>query len=534
MIKEVIRMGEISKKPNTLDKKRCYLILAALAILGTAAFRLLSHSRDSTRYCAVLGFSQGDAAALWAFESVIVLAMSAVLLYAVYELLFGKPDMPRLFTGLVFAFGMIFLLTISPLSVADEKTHFEAIYELSCKLLRRTVDPAFASFEGFSNHLNVCTGYLRVLHDFGGGYAFSGSVERDIVSSMWTLTYTAEYIPQMIGFSIALLLGRNMVTAFMLARFFNLLFYVLCVYLALKRNSKFRTLLGLAALMPMALQQAASLSYDNFINALSLLLLASLLEAVFSGEKLSIKKLLFIFVPAALLAPAKGVYCLIILLFFFIPKESFSGLKIGKKGCFALLLGACVLMFAFVSAPSMVRIMTSVRPGFETTGDSQYTVSYIFSHPLDTAKIFADTFNVYILQWLGGAVGYTLSTYSLDLPAWIVPVYFALLILSVQNVSGGGTALRRGMRPALLVYCAVVIFSFMMTMFLTWIRDTDKIIVGVQGRYFIPVIPALMLCLNSRLAELKKDPTRALVIAALLLLARTVLEILSYTLFSSV
>ena len=74
----------------------------------------------------------------------------------------------------------------------------------------------------------------------------------------------------------------------------------------------------------------------------------------------------------------------------------------------------------------------------------------------------------------------------------------------------------------------------MMTMFLTWIRDTDKIIVGVQGRYFIPVIPALMLCLNSRLAELKKDPTRALVIAALLLLARTVLEILSYTLFSSV
>jgi uncharacterized membrane protein len=527
-------MTAISKKTNTPDKRRCYLVLSLLVILGVIAFRLLSFSRDNTRYCDVLGFSQADSVTLWSFESIIALIMSAAVLYTVYRLLFKKNDMVRLFTALVFVFGFFFLLTISPLSVADEVTHFEAIYELSCKLLGRSVDPAFVSFEGFSNHLNVCTGYLRVLRDFGGSYAFSGSVERNIVSSMWTLTYFAEYIPQIIGFSIALLLGRNMVTAFMLARFFNLLFYVLCVYLALKRNSKFRTLFGLAALMPMALQQAASLSYDNFINALSFLLLASLLEAVFSGEKFSIKKLLFIFLPAALLAPAKGVYCLVIALYLFIPKESFSELKIGKKGSFALLLGACALMFAIVSVPSIIRIMTSVRPGFETTGDSQYSVSYIFSHPLDTIQIFADTFNVYILQWLGGAVGYTLSTYTLDLPAWIVPVYFALLILSAQNVSGKDTELCRGMRPTLLAYCAFVVFAFMMTMFLTWISDTDKIIVGVQGRYFIPIIPPLMICLKSKFVELKKDPTRAIVIVCVLLLARTVLEIFSYTLFSSV
>lgn len=182
----------------------------------------------------------------------------------------------------------------------------------------------------------------------------------------------------------------------------------------------------------------------------------------------------------------------------------------------------------------MIRIMTSVRPGFETTGDSQYSVSYIFSHPLDTIKIFADTFNVYILQWLGGAVGYTLSTYTLDLPVWIVPAYFALLILSAQNVPGEETALCRGMRPALLAYCAFVVLAFMMTMFLTWISDTDKIIVGVQGRYFIPIIPPLMICLKSKIVELKKDCTNAIVIICVLLLARTVLEIFSYTLFSSV
>lgn len=527
-------MTAISGKPNTGKIKRRSLIFAFAVMLCIAAFRLVMLSRDRARYCDVLGFSASDALTLWGFESVIVLVMSAVVMYAVYTLLFGKYDMPRFTAALAFAFGMIFLLTISPLSVPDEKTHFAAIYELTCKFLRRSSDPAFADFSGFSNHLNVCTGYLRVLHDFGGAYDFSGSVERDIVSSMWTLTYPLEYVPQIIGFSIALLLGRNMVTAFMLARFFNLLFYVLCVYLALKRASKFRTLFAIAALMPMSLQQAASLSYDNFINALSLLLLAALFEAVFSGEKLSIKKLAFIFVPAVLLAPAKGVYCLAAVLLVFVPRDAFSELKIGKKGCTALLIGLCALMFALVSVPSLIRIMTSTRPGFEITGDSQYSVSYIFAHPLDTAAIFKDTFNTYILQWLGGAVGYTLSTYTLDLPAWIVPVYFAMLILSVQNVKGNEITIRRGMRLTLLIYCAFVIFSFMMTMFLTWIRSTDKIIVGVQGRYFTPIIPALTVCLNSKLAELKKDPTCGILLLTVLLLARCVLEIFSYTLFSSV
>lgn len=526
-------MALLSGKTERSQKRR-YCILSAAVLLFTVLYRFFVRSSDYTKYCDVLGFSPSDAVLLWRFESILVLGMSICVLALMYALCFCRISYSRFFAAAVFIFGFIFLLTISPLSVADEVTHFEAIYELSCKLLRRSVDPSFASFDGFSNHLNVCSGYLRVLHDFGGSFVFHGSAQRDILSDMWTLTYSLEYAPQVIGLALALLLGRNMVTAFMLSRFFNLLFYVLCVYIAVERSPKFKVLLGLTALMPMALQQAASLSYDNFINALSFVLLSALLRGIFSEEKLHGKDLLFIFLPAAALAPAKGIYCLIIVLFLFFPKDRFSELKIGKKGIFALLFGVCVLMFALVSVPSLIRIMNSVRPGLERTGESQYTVSYLFTHPADSFRIFLDTFNVYILQWLGGAVGYTLSTYSLDLPSWIVPVYFALLILSAQNVRGEEITLPRGLRLSLLAYSALVIFAFMMTMFLTWIRNTDRIIAGVQGRYFIPIIPALMICLNSRLMELKKKPDRALIVIALLLLARTVLKILSYTLFSSV
>ena len=43
-----------------------------------------------------------------------------------------------------------------------------------------------------------------------------------------------------------------------------------------------------------------------------------------------------------------------------------------------------------------------------------------------------------------------------------------------------------------------------------------------------------MICLKTKIVELKKDPTPAIVIICALLLARTALEIFSYTLFSSV
>ena len=90
----------------------------------------------------------------------------------------------------------------------------------------------------------------------------------------------------------------------------------------------------------------------------------------------------------------------------------------------------------------------------------------------------------------------------------------------------------RGMRPALLALSAAVVLSFMATMFLTWIHNTDKIIVGVQGRYFIPILPLLMLSLNNKIVVLRKNIDRGMTVLAILLSARTVLAILDFTMFN--
>ncbi len=350
---------------------------------------------------------------------------------------------------------------------------------------------------------------------------------------MWTLTYALEYLPQMLGFALARLCAFNGVTTFMLGRFFNLLFYVACLHIAIRLAPRFKVTFGLAGLVPMALQQAVSLSYDNFITSLTLVLFAAMLRVILSDGDKAAERLAFvmIFVSAVLLAPAKGIYIAFILLFPFIPRERFTG-RITKGACFALLIAACAAAFAVISIPSLVRIMHSTPPSFGAQGGEKYTLAFFLTNPGDAFGIFKNTFNVSFSTWVAQCIGQSLSTCNLELPTWIVPTLIVLLVLSAQNVDGEEFMLPRGMRAVLVAIVFAVAVTFMLTMFLTWIRNTDKIIVGVQGRYFTPVITAALVASHGSLVHLRRDVSRGLTVLTVLLLARTVLAIVEYTMFN--
>lgn len=185
-----------------------------------------------------------------------------------------------------------------------------------------------------------------------------------------------------------------------------------------------------------------------------------------------------------------------------------------------------------MSAPSLLRIMHSTPPSYGDEGGESYTLRFFLTNPGDAFGIFKNSFNVYFSTWFAQAVGQSLSTCLLELPTWIVPAFTALLILSAQNIDGNELDMPRGMRPALLALSAAVVLSFMATMFLTWIHNTDKMIVGVQGRYFIPILPLLMLSLNNKIVVLRKNIDRGMTVLAILLSARTVLAILDFTMFN--
>lgn len=131
------------------------------------------------------------------------------------------------------------------------------------------------------------------------------------------------------------------------------------------------------------------------------------------------------------------------------------------------------------------------------TGDDAicYTPGYILSHPLDTLRLLVRTVientDHYIRTLVGGSLGY----YTLDLAwGWVIVLY---LLLAWAMLPAGDHPLAGRMRAGafvlVLLCCALSVAGC-----LTWTPTYSETLYGLQGRYFLPVLPLGLLCLAPR------------------------------------
>ena len=141
------------------------------------------------------------------------------------------------------------------------------------------------------------------------------------------------------------------------------------------------------------------------------------------------------------------------------------------------------------------------------TGDDAicYTPGYILSHPVDTLRLLVRTVientDHYICTLVGGSLGY----YSLDLAwGWVMVLY---LLLAWAMLTADVTPLRgraRGWAFALFLLCCALSVAGC----LTWTPTYSETLYGLQGRYFLPVLPLGLLCLAPRTIRIS-DTARA-------------------------
>ena len=132
------------------------------------------------------------------------------------------------------------------------------------------------------------------------------------------------------------------------------------------------------------------------------------------------------------------------------------------------------------------------------TGDDAicYTPGYILTHPADTLRLLVNSViqngDHYIRTLVGGSLGY----YTMDLAwGWVTALY---LLLAWAALPAKGEALPgRRARAALLVLgglcCALSVAGC-----LTWTPTYSETLYGLQGRYFLPVLPAMLAALAPR------------------------------------
>ena len=451
----------------------------------------------------------------YTYVTVVYCLMMAVMAAGLAMLTLSRMKPEKRVFILVIAVGILYMLVMTPLSIPDEQVHYQASYRLSSVMMFRRDrmdygESAYFTYTGLGGHYNLGSGYDRIAKEIASPKA-ALSGEKHLTQR---LDYPLMYAPQAFGITIGRIFGANFVILFWLGRLMNLLFYAGCIYFAVRAAPRFGTLLSLVSLMPMALHQAASYSYDAFINGLALLLIALILRAADRRDHMGTREYLELLAVSMLMAPAKAVYYPILLLLLFIPASRFTSRK--RKMLLIFYLWAAAL--AAVAVFQLAGIRHAITSGGGKTnwqGNANYTISYLLTHPGDAFRLFANSLRANLSEWPRQAVGNRLSGLSMEVTGWKITVYMVLLFLASQTAKGNETQITGPERTAFLGVSVATVLLVMLTMALNWTSQNQTIIQGIQGRYFIPVMPLLFMCLNNRMLRLNINPDRILLICAL-------------------
>lgn len=493
------------------------------------------------------------------FYRIIIVWMIVTFSIVIITLLLIKPKLEIIFTMMAIVFGLTFWIVMTPMSAPDETTHYEYSFQLSNIIMGekdyRVFDKEYQNYGSFAGHYNISAAYTRLVKKINRPLSLDN--ERAEMISDIEGHYKVPFIPQAMGITISRLLNLNMLKTFYMGRLFNLIFYVICVYIAIKKAPIHKILFGIIGTLPIMIQQAASFSYDTYINGLCLVLISCTLKWMYQEEKITLKEFIFVFIVNLLLAPVKVVYGLFSFLFWFVPTSKFGSKRNKIIGTLIVTAPAMyelsVLMFplifrairkfiekATISIKNYHLIFAdggdntyAYAPSY--TEDEMYHFSDLTDNPLGAIEIFIRTIRFNLKTWFYGAFGRVLAGNTL-----VLPIYYVYSILIVAIIS----AFRQETHTESILFkivsigmCVVAGLMMLGGMLISWtpinqdIIDAygGPIIQGIQGRYFSPLLPYCFVAFNNKKIKISQKYDTYLIFAYLIIVFEIIVYVLSYT-----
>ena len=114
------------------------------------------------------------------------------------------------------------------------------------------------------------------------------------------------------------------------------------------------------------------------------------------------------------------------------------------------------------------------------------------------------------------SIGQVLSGLSMPVEQWTIVVYGVLLMLASFNFKGEKTNLGRE-KAVFFIAGFITVLLTMIIFFLSWTSNTRDLIEGIQGRYFIPILPLFYMCLNNPYIRIHRPAEKNIIVSAMLI-----------------
>lgn len=439
-----------------------------------------------------------------------------------------------LFSSIVL--GTTMMIYMTPGEVPDEQAHIKAAYRVSNKIM----------------HINQNNYYVmrkddadEAAHDFAKGACLSREKYNSYLSSLTApmknkslvdypldnlVNYDELYVIPAIGISIGRILGMGTFSTILLARCFNFLFYIFLTYASFIVLPVGQTLLLMVSLLPMTLQQVISVSYDSPLLALTFLAFAltirNFYKNIYTAKDLidSIAVFLMIF-------PFKGhAYCLI----GFMPLLAMmqkNVRKLIKPKSRKMLKYVLICIFVFILVSLLFFCHRAKLNGLQYTSNlidwngklskqESYSIGYLIKNPGKTIRLILNTVcnvHIYFFQMIGSSLGWL----EINLPEYLIYILSVLLLLSaLKRENTDSSFLNLDSNISLFIVSSLTICFIIGGLAIGWTPITSLIVLGIQGRYFLPVAPFVYIqCKKSGIVVDAKADKRLLFLNGLAVLS---------------
>jgi hypothetical protein len=402
--------------------------------------------------------------------------------------------------ALMTVIGVAFVWVTPPFQAPDEVGHFGRAYAFAEGVFRpamREGKPVALVPAGIRDYVAATWQFTagrpevrfdrRKLRDAWGVELQKEQRVEVVLLAQYTIV---PYLPQTLACGLGHLLNLRPATIFYLGRVLNLFAFVTIVAFALRRAGERAWSFAACAMLPMALYIVASFSPDAMTLALSLLATAMALDDDVDARPLG--------AVTFLLALCKPVY-------FLLPLVAL----VRRRRLAAMLVPAMVAGIA-ISAATASASYYPMRGDVVT--DPAQQVSAIARAPWSFVALVLHDWRIHAWEYTEQMIG-RLGWLDVPLPGAIVEVTLvALIVLAVLN-----PVPLRSTRITALALIFVTIAAISLSQFLAWSPVGGDTIEGIQGRYYLPLLPLLGSALGLGIARRAHLPVRVVCLLVVLI-----------------
>lgn len=451
---------------------------------------------------------------------------------------FTELNVAHFFLVTTIVFGGINIFVTPPLQSPDADFHFLSALNFSHMTFTPYTSIDVAEFvdnqKDLYFHPERKYSLERLEHD--SHYVYSGKKE---VFFHFRLQRGLFYLPQIVGITVAKLFTNKLLLLMYAGRLVNLLAYASLIFLTIKSAPCFKWGFALLALMPVPLFLASTFSQDPIVISLGFLVISLGLKMMVGHKKLSNKHLIGFLLSALILSLLKFPYVLVACPFLLISQKKFLSYQTSYlfRALTLGIIGIGIIANPYfhehrgyrpVNDKGKVMFLRDYSDNRVIVTDNVKRISKaarikgLITTPQNfLGKLYNTvTSKMRIFLYVGSFIG-CLGWLDTLLPPLLLVAYYLILFIQPFGELEDLAHVSKFNRLALLT---TGIGFFLVIHVIFYIKDKGGFvdIDGVQGRYFIPFAPLLLLPFVSTLfrkgLKLSRGQINVVNVAAVLVL----------------